>query len=87
MNVPIFGVTGMGGITADIQPLHGIKSKTASSRIVYTWSASLLSLTRRILPSVIVTTEQVGQAMLNVARRGWPAPVLEQRDLARAAEV
>ena len=69
-----------------IQPLHGITSKTASYRIFYTWSWPLISVARRLFPSVIVTTEQLGRAMLNVARRGWPAPVLEQRDIARAAE-
>jgi hypothetical protein len=29
--------------------------------------------------------EQVGRAMLNVARRGWPTPILEQRDIAKAS--
>src|SRR5262249_51871246 len=68
-----------------IQPLHGVKSKTRSYRIFYTAAAPLLPLARWLFPSAIVTTEQVGRAMLNVARRGWPTPVLEQRDIARAA--
>src|SRR5262249_33394870 len=36
---------------------------------------------RRLMPRLIVTTEQLGQAMLAVARRGWPTPVLEARDI------
>ena len=68
-----------------IQPLHGIQSRTALYRIFYTWLAPFLSVARRLFPNAIVTTEQFGQAMLNVARRGWPTPVLEQRDIARAA--
>ena len=69
-----------------IQPLHGIKSKTAAYRIFYTWSWPLISVARRLFPGVIITTEHMGRAMLNVVRRGWPTPVLEQRDIARAAD-
>ena len=68
-----------------IQPLHGITSKTPSHRIFYTATAPLLPLARRLFPNTIVTTEQVGKAMLNVARRGWPTPILEQRDIAAAS--
>ncbi len=70
-----------------IQPLHGIRSKTASYRIFYMSLAPFLSAARRWFPNAIVTTEQFGQAMLNVARRGWPTPVLEQRDIARASRL
>jgi hypothetical protein len=69
-----------------IQPLHGITSKTPSYRMFYSVAAPLMPLARRLFPNVIVTTEQVGQAMLNVARRGWLTPILEQRDIARAAK-
>jgi len=33
------------------------------------------------MPSTILTTEIVGQAMLAVARRGAPKPVLEAADI------
>jgi uncharacterized protein YbjT (DUF2867 family) len=68
-----------------IQPLHGITSKTASYRVLYALSAPLLPLARRLFPRSVLTTEQVGRAMLNVARRGWPTPILESRDISRAA--
>jgi uncharacterized protein YbjT (DUF2867 family) len=69
-----------------IQPLYGIRSKTASYRIFYTVTAPLLPLMRAVLPNLILTTEQVGRAMLTVAREGWPTSVLESRDIRRAAQ-
>jgi uncharacterized protein YbjT (DUF2867 family) len=68
-----------------IQPLHGITSRTPAYRLFYTAAAPLMPLARRLFPNTIVTTEQVGKAMLNVVRRGWPTPILEQRDIARAS--
>jgi uncharacterized protein YbjT (DUF2867 family) len=68
-----------------IQPLHGIKSKTASYRTFYTLTAPLLPLVRRLFPNQILTTDQIGRAMLTVARRGWPQAVLESRDIRNAA--
>jgi uncharacterized protein YbjT (DUF2867 family) len=69
-----------------IQPLHGLRSKTPLYRAFYTVTAPILPVLRRVFPGVILTTEQVGQAMLTVARSGWPDPVLEPghiRDAAR----
>jgi uncharacterized protein YbjT (DUF2867 family) len=68
-----------------IQPLHGIRSKTRSYRIFYMLTAPLLPLLRALFPNVILTTEQVGRAMLAVARGGWPDAILESRDIRRAA--
>jgi uncharacterized protein YbjT (DUF2867 family) len=68
-----------------IQPLHGIRSKTPSYRIFYSLTSPLLPLLRRLLPNQILTTEQMGRAMVTVARDGWSDPVLESRDIRRAA--
>jgi hypothetical protein len=68
------------------QPLHGVTSRTPLYRLFYIAAAPLVPLARRLFPNTIVTTEQVGKAMVNVARRGWPTPILEQRDIARASE-
>ena len=67
-----------------IQPLHGIRSKTASYRILYTIATPLLPLLRTVLPNQILTTELIGRAMLTVARSGWPQAVLESPDIRRA---
>lgn len=64
-----------------IQPLHGIRSKTALYQTFYTLLAPLLPLLRALLPNQITTTEQVGKAMLEAVRR-LPSPrVFENRDI------
>jgi uncharacterized protein YbjT (DUF2867 family) len=60
-----------------IQPLHGARSRTRAYRLVYLVAAPLLPLARRLFPSRITTTEQVGRAMLRLARNGAPDRVLE----------
>jgi uncharacterized protein YbjT (DUF2867 family) len=64
-----------------IQPLHGIQSKTKSYRVLYTFGKPLLPLLRRLFPDSILTTEQIGRAMLAVARHGAPKRVLENSDI------
>ena len=66
---------------AGIQPLHGITSKTAWVQAIYVVAAPLLTLLHRVAPSYMTTTEQVGRAMIRVARDGYPRPVLESEDI------
>ena len=66
---------------AGIQPLHGIKSRTAWIQAVYVVAAPLLTLLNRVAPTYMTTTEQVGRAMIRVARDGYPRPVLESEDI------
>ena len=68
-----------------IQPLHGIRSKTPSYRIFYLLAKPLLPLAKALLPNLVVTTEEMGRAMLNVARLGPGRRVLETRDIVRMA--
>ena len=65
-----------------IQPLHGIKSKTAAYRILYSITEPLLPVLRRLMPGLILTTEQIGRAMLTAARA--LDAVLESRDISPA---
>jgi uncharacterized protein YbjT (DUF2867 family) len=67
-----------------IRPLHGIKSRTTAYRIGYTIAAPLMALLVRTLPTLATTTEQIGRAMLAVARHGFPKRVLETADINRA---
>jgi uncharacterized protein YbjT (DUF2867 family) len=60
-----------------IQPLHGARSRTRVYRLVYLVAAPLMPLARRLFPSHVTTTEQIGRAMLRLARRGTPDRVLE----------
>jgi len=71
---------------AIIQPLHGIQSKTPSYRRFYRLARPFLPLMASWFPSFVVTTEQIGLAMLNAARRGHGRLVLESRDIARGAQ-
>ena len=64
-----------------IQPLHGIQSRTPLYRFFYTLTGPVLPLLRRMFPNQILTTEQLGQAMLVAAKRGAPKPLLEARDI------
>lgn len=64
-----------------IQPLNGLRSKTVLYRSIYTALGPLLSLMHRLWPNLIATTETVGNAMLNAARRGAAKPVQESRDI------
>jgi hypothetical protein len=66
---------------AAIQPLHGVRSKTAWVHVVYTATAPLWALLHRIAPAYATTTEQVGRAMIKVARDGYPKPILESEDI------
>ena len=68
---------------AGIQPLHGIRSKTAWVQTIYVVAAPLLSLLNRVAPNYMTTTEQLGRAMIRVARDGYPKPVLESEDINR----
>ena len=64
-----------------IQPLHGIVSKTKVYRIFYSALKPILPLMQKAFPSQIGTTEQVGRAMLIVAKHGFPRPILEPKDI------
>ena len=68
-----------------IQPLHGIRSKTRLYQFFYTALNPLLPLLKAAFPKHITTTEQLGRAMLNVARNGYPKPILDVPDIIRAA--
>jgi uncharacterized protein YbjT (DUF2867 family) len=68
---------------AGIQPLHGVRSKTGWVQAFYVAAAPLLSLLNRVAPNYMTTSEQVGRAMIRVARDGFPRPVLESEDINR----
>jgi uncharacterized protein YbjT (DUF2867 family) len=64
-----------------IQPLHGVRSRTAWVQAIYGVTAPLLSWLSRIAPKYVTTTEQMGRAMIKVARDGYPKPILESEDI------
>ena len=66
---------------AGIQPLHGVRSKTGWVQAIYVVAAPLLSYLNRVAPKYMTTSEQLGRAMIKVARDGYPKPVLESEDI------
>jgi uncharacterized protein YbjT (DUF2867 family) len=69
-----------------IIPLHGIKSKTGWYNTLYAvtkplFLKPLFLLMRTFFPKSVTTTEQVGRAMLAVAKRGYPKAILEAVDI------
>jgi uncharacterized protein YbjT (DUF2867 family) len=64
-----------------LRPMHGEISKARWIRIAYPMLRPLLWLVQRVAPDTVVTTEELGRAMLHVAREGAPTHVLESRDL------
>jgi uncharacterized protein YbjT (DUF2867 family) len=68
---------------AVIQPLHGIRSKTRLYQMFYSLTGPIFPLLKRMFSRFITTTEQVGRAMLIVAKRGAPGRILETEDINR----
>jgi uncharacterized protein YbjT (DUF2867 family) len=64
-----------------IEPMHGLRSRTALYRIPYLLLRPILPWLRRRFPRYITTTEQLGRAMLIAAKRGAPTRVLESADI------
>jgi uncharacterized protein YbjT (DUF2867 family) len=64
-----------------IQPLHGIKSKTALYRIPYAILGPFNALFLKYLPKYATSTEVLGRAMIKAARNGAPKRVLESQDI------
>ncbi len=68
-----------------IEPLHAVRSKTALYRLAYRVATPVFALMRALRPGALVTSVQVGQAMLSVARSGYVRPILEVADIQKAA--
>jgi len=64
-----------------IEPMDGIQSKMRLYRILYLIMKPLLTPLRWALPNQILSTREIGQAMLAVARFGCRSRVLEAKDI------
>ncbi|KUL32664.1 NAD-dependent epimerase/dehydratase family protein [Actinoplanes awajinensis] len=64
-----------------IQPTHGARSKTGWYNAVYTVTAPLIPLFRRVAPQYVTSTDVIGQAMLRAARTGFPRRVVTNADM------
>jgi uncharacterized protein YbjT (DUF2867 family) len=66
---------------AYIQPLHGIRSNTTWTRILYAALGPFYPVWKALFPKYVTTTEELGRAMLHLAKHGAPKHVLESEDL------
>jgi uncharacterized protein YbjT (DUF2867 family) len=66
---------------AFILPRHGIRSRTAAYRLFYAVLGPLYPVWKALFPRYVSTTEQIGRAMLALARHGAPKRVLETGDI------
>jgi len=64
-----------------IQPLHGVRSKTRFYQLIYDVIGPLTLLLKGRFPKYVTTTEQLGRAMIRVARNGHSKPILESVDI------
>jgi len=64
-----------------IIPLHGIRSRTNWYNTLYTITRPVFPVLERLFPDAVTTTEQVGKAMIAVARSGSRMRVLETPDI------
>lgn len=68
-----------------IQPLHGIRSRTRLYNVLYPILYPLILAAKLVTPDLVTTTERIGQAMLRIARNGFPKKVLGNSDINAAA--
>src|SRR5882672_1012146 len=64
-----------------LRAMHGEASKTRWTRISYAIFRPLLPLLWALAPAAVISTEELGRAMIRAARQGAPKRVLENRDL------
>ena len=64
-----------------IQPMHGVRTKTKWFGTAYAIMAPLYPLLRRLFPRYVTTTEQLGRAMISVAKTSATKRVLESNDI------
>jgi uncharacterized protein YbjT (DUF2867 family) len=69
-----------------IQPLRGTRSKTPLYQAFYVVLAPLFPLARKLFPRHVVTTVEVGRAMIRLAVEGDFRKILEPADIRRLAE-
>lgn len=68
-----------------IQPMKGVRSKTALYQMIYNVTGPLYPLMHLLVPSYVTTTVDLAHAMIEAARGGDSRQVLETADINRLA--
>lgn len=64
-----------------IIPLRSIKSRTKGYQFMYDYFMWLVKIVKALSPNSVVSTTQIGQAMINSMLRGYPQSVLKAKDI------
>jgi len=64
-----------------LRPMHGERSKAPGGRLLLGLVSPVWPILQWIWPNGIITTEELGRAMIEAAREGGPKRVLESADL------
>ena len=64
-----------------IQPMHGVQTKTQWYGTMYAIISPLYPLLKRLFPGYVTSTEQLGRAMISVAKTSATKRVLESNDI------
>lgn len=67
-----------------IQPMKGIRSRTKSYNVLYSFLKPLYPLLKHF-PTIVTNTEKLGRAMINVALSGHQQTILESKDINQVA--
>lgn len=68
-----------------LRPMHGESSKAPGGGVLLTLMRPLWPILQWLWPSGVITTEELGRAMIRIARNGSPKRVLESADLVSLA--
>jgi uncharacterized protein YbjT (DUF2867 family) len=66
-----------------VQAMNGEVAKNGLYKVAFLLATPVLSMARKLMPKYIVTTEQMGRAMLSVAKQGSTKRVFESADIAQ----
>lgn len=69
-----------------IIPLRGIKSKTKSYQFMYDYFLWLVKIIKLIAPNSVVSTTQIGLAMINSMLNGYPDKILRPKDILKLSK-
>jgi uncharacterized protein YbjT (DUF2867 family) len=64
-----------------IQPMHGVKSRTPLYNAIYMGFSWLYPVVKAVAGKYVLTTQDLGHAMIKIARSGAPKHVLEIADI------
>ena len=70
-----------------IQPMHGVRSKIGWYNGIYAALSWAYPLMTRLAPKFVTSTEELGKAMIAIARSGYPKKIVEMQDIHAAARM